>query len=93
MPGLIIWMMKKSRHWRYKINLRLQNYNELIGTLSEIKQKGNHDVVVLSAHWELELPKDAIPKEKLQDLIGERVGIFNAGNAGYKIRRAKTDVK
>jgi len=66
--------------------LRLKNYSEIVGTLTAIKHDVAKDVLSISTHWDVELPKDSIEEKKVDDLIGKKIGIFNAGDDRYKIR-------
>lgn len=64
----------------------LKPYNEIVGTLKEIKNKEDRITLVFNIDKEIELPQSAISKEKLHAFIGGRIGILNC-DGNYKIRK------
>lgn len=65
--------------------LKLENYCEVIGTLTSVSVDKDHFQLVINIDKKLDLPLPVVPLEKLQNFLGKRVGIFNCcGN--YKIR-------
>ena len=67
---------------------KLQLNSEIIGTLIGIEEDGNCSKLQFSCYKEIELPKTAIPQNKLISLVGKRVGIFNC-NGEFFIRIIK----
>jgi hypothetical protein len=64
----------------------LKNYHEIVGTLESYKEKDDILQLVVKIEYNLELPKNAIPKEELDDCMDRKIGIFN--NAGdYRLRK------
>lgn len=64
--------------------MRLDNYQEIIGTITSIKQSEGIIHVIFTIKTTIDLPASIISVEELQKLLGKQVGIFN--NAGdYKI--------
>lgn len=55
---------------------KLQPNSEIIGTLIGIEEHNNCSKLQFSCYKEIELPKTAIPQNKLISLVGKRVGIF-----------------
>jgi len=66
--------------------MKLKRYYEIIGVLTNLKHDKSNDILSISTHWNVELPKNAISKDKIKDLVGTKIGVFNAGDGRYKIR-------
>jgi len=71
-----------------KESTKLEPMQEIVGTLDGIKDNNNRIKLKFTICKEIEVPYDAIPKEKLQAAVGHRIGIFNSGDR-YKLRRVK----
>lgn len=67
----------------------LQPYHELIGILHGVQKKGDQLKLLFVINKEIELPATAIPDEKLRRLTGRKIGIFNCGVEGYRVRKIK----
>jgi len=67
----------------------LKQYQELIGTLAEIKLDRNQIKLIFTICQEIEIPAGAIPNAELETAVGKRVGIFYSGTEGYRIRKIK----
>ena len=66
----------------------LKSNHEIVGTLTNVIYEGKKVMLKFSMIRELEMPADGIPKEKLSQFIGQRVGIFNH-DGFYFIRKAR----
>lgn len=66
--------------------MRLQNNNEIVGVLSKIKDKDSCIELVFMIQKKIEIPQDTLSWEKLQSVVGKRIGIFNCGGY-YKLRK------
>ena len=67
--------------------MKLENFHEIVGTLSKVESNGQHMKVEFMIRKVYEIPLDAISIEKLESAIGNRVGIFNC-DGNYRIRKA-----
>ena len=65
----------------------LADYKESIGNLRELRKNDDTLTLVFAIDYEVEVPIGAIPFDKIKELVGERVGILNAGNNTYRIRK------
>ncbi len=65
--------------------MKLEPNHEIVGTISNVHDENGYTKIIFSLLKEIELPKEAIPKEKLKSLIGKRAGIFNCGG-DYRLR-------
>ena len=66
--------------------MRLGNYNEIVGQLSDVKTHGDIITLVFSFIKEIDVPLEAIPKDEVQRMIGEVVGLLNVDGI-LKFRR------
>jgi len=57
--------------------MKLAQNNEIVGTISEVRDEDDCIKMMFSLQKELEIPKNAISPEELKDLISKRVGIIN----------------
>jgi len=69
--------------------MHLKRYQEIVGTLAEIKPERNQTKLIFTLCKEIEIPVEAIPNDELQAAIGRHVGIFYSGSEGYRIRKVK----
>jgi hypothetical protein len=67
----------------------LKLYQEIVGTLAEIKLEQNQTKLIFSLYKKIEIPVGAIPNAELEAAVGKRVGIFYSGTDGYRIREIK----
>ena len=71
------------------INLKIRNHTERIGVLTDIKEISDEEIsLVFSIFEEIEIPKGAIPLDKLKSLIGKRIGVSRV-DKNYSTRLAK----
>ena len=70
-----------------KLSEILPSNTEIVGLLSSIKNEKNKIKLVFTILKEIEIPQNTIPQEKIESLIGYRIGIFHADNNSYKIRK------
>lgn len=69
--------------------MKLEPNHEIVGVISNIHDENNgYTRITFSLLKEIELPKEAIPKEKLKSLIGKRIGLLNL-SGDYRIRKIK----
>ncbi len=68
--------------------MQLNSNNELVGTLTDIIHKSQKNILIISTHWDLEIPKNAFSKDKLEQVIGSKIGILNF-DGNYKLRIIK----
>jgi len=66
----------------------LVSNTEIIGTLASVKDENNKTKLVFTICKEIEIPESAIPREKLEGFIGERIGVFNC-DGEYRIRKIR----
>ncbi len=66
---------------------KLGDHHEIVGTLVSVENVGECTKLSFSIRKTYEIPRDAIPVEKLKKAVGSRVGIFNCSN-NYKMRMA-----
>lgn len=71
-----------------KESTKLEPMHEIVGRLAGIEDNNDWIRLKFTICKEIEVPYDAIPKEKLQAAVGHQVGIFNSGDR-YKLRRIK----
>lgn len=69
--------------------MQLNLQQEIVGTLSEIRQKTNHIELIFMIQKTVEIPRGAISEAELEVVVGKRVGIFHSGTEGYRIRKVK----
>lgn len=65
----------------------LGDYRETIGNLRDVKDNEDNLTLVFAIDYEIEIPKGAIPYDKIKTHVGDRIGILNAGNNVYRIRK------
>ena len=65
--------------------MKLELNHEIVGNISNVHDENGFKKLTFSLQKEVEIPVDAISSEKLESLIGKRVGIFNCDGI-YKIR-------
>ena len=68
--------------------MHLNVFSEIVGTLTDVVFKEGKMVISFSLSQEIEVPNEAIQKEKIENLIGKKIGLFN-NNGNYKIRKIK----
>lgn len=59
--------------------MKLRYFQEIVGTLKEIQDKNDKLHLTLVFKKELEIPKDALPREKLEKCIDKNIGIIFTG--------------
>ncbi len=69
--------------------MKLQPYNEIVGTLSEIQQKSNHIELIFTIQKNIEIPLGVISEVELETSVGKRVGVFCSDAGNYAIRKIK----
>ncbi len=65
--------------------MKLEPNHEIVGDISNVHEENGFIKLTFSLQKEVDIPEDAISSEKLESLIGKRIGIFNC-NGIYKIR-------
>ena len=65
--------------------MRLNKNHEIVGFIGDVRDENGCTKITFSVQKEIEIPEDAISSEKLESLIGKRVGIFNCDGI-FKIR-------
>jgi len=73
--------------------MRLKRNCEIIGVLTDTKHDVVADILSISIHWNVELPKNAISKDKLNNCLGRKIGIINIDDRVYRIRRIFSNKK
>lgn len=68
--------------------MKLEENHEIIGTLVSIKNDGRCTKLLFSVQKTFEIPIESIPIKTLESVVGNRIGIFNAGDGIFKLRRA-----
>ena len=68
--------------------MRVQNYNEIIGTVRSVSNDNELVHVLLGFDIKIDIPVSAICIEKLKKHLGKKVGIFN-NNGAYIIKEVK----
>ena len=69
--------------------MKLENHHEIIGTLSKVKTDEQYMKMEFLIHKAYEIPLGVISTEKLKSVVGKRIGIFNAGDGTFKLRKVK----
>jgi len=69
--------------------MHLELSQEIVGTLHKIKTEQDQIRLVFSICKEIEIPRESIPREKLESVVGKRVGIFHSDDGGYSLRKIK----
>ncbi len=64
--------------------------HEIVGTLYKIKTEQDQIRLIFGIYKEIEIPRDSIPREKLESVVGTKVGIFRSDDNGYFLRKIKT---
>jgi hypothetical protein len=59
--------------------MKLGFYDEIVGTLKEIQEKNDQLHLTFIFKKTIEIPKDALPVEKLNKCIDTRIGILYTG--------------
>ncbi len=69
--------------------MHLKQSHEIVGTLAEIKPEQDKIKLVFAICKEVEIPWGSIPREKLESVVGTKVGIFRSDDNGYRLRKIK----
>ena len=72
------------------IKLRLPDFYEIIGVLTDILYKENEIILSFNINKNISIPKNDFSYNNLYSFIGKNIGILNAGGI-YKIRCVKID--
>jgi hypothetical protein len=67
----------------------LTHNSEIIGTISSVKNENNKIRLIFTIYKEIEIPQNAIPIEKLESVVGKKIGIFHSDNDVYILREIK----
>ena len=67
----------------------IKPFSEIVGNLDDVNFEDNQVVCKISFQKVIELPLEAIDRNKIESLKGVRIGIFN-DNGNYKIRKIKS---
>ena len=67
----------------------LKLYHEMVGYLKEVRTKNQIIELVFTFDHTIEIPENALTTDVLKDLVREKIGIFNCGVEGYRIRKIK----
>ncbi len=70
--------------------MHLKQSHEIVGTLAEIKPEQDKIKLVFAIRKEIEIPWGSIPREKLESVVGKKVGIFRSDDSVYSLREIKT---
>jgi hypothetical protein len=79
----------KRHYFQGGILMNLGRYEEIIGTLKNVRCDGDQCVVVFAVEQEVWLSADAISIDILRGMQGKHIGLLNC-DGSYKIRRIKT---
>ena len=63
--------------------MKLQNLYEIVGTLEDINTKDDKVSLTFSYRKTIEIPKDALPIDKLNNCKTKEIGIFNLDGKYY----------
>ena len=66
----------------------LKSLQEIFGNLKSIAGGEHYLVITLTQDFEIPIPINAIPLERLKKLVGKQIGIVNI-DGHYKIRELK----
>jgi len=69
--------------------MKLNEREEIVGTLVDINAENRNLILTFGISKRLELPASAIPKEKLQALVGTRIGLLHLDGKEYRIRTVR----
>lgn len=69
--------------------MQLKPYQEIVGNLRYIHHENELLTVVFQSEYKIEIPYKKDIFDKLNGLIGERIGILNSENDKYKIRKVR----
>ncbi|MCK5111963.1 MAG: hypothetical protein KAQ84_00335 [Thermoplasmatales archaeon] len=69
--------------------MHLKLSHEIVGTLHKIKTEQDQIRLIFGIYKEIEIPRDSIPREKLESVVGKKVGIFHSDDGVYKLRKIK----
>ena len=69
--------------------MELKKFSEIIGRLQSVEIIGEAQILRFTLEKKIEIPKKAL-KINLSKHIGEKVGVFNGGDIGYRFRVFKT---
>lgn len=72
--------------------MKLKDYHEIVAVLESYTQESDCIRLVFRIEQIIELPKDTIPKNELDDCINRKIGIFN-NQGNYRLRRFPTPVE
>ena len=61
----------------------LKPNHEIVGVVREVICNEDGIGIVFTYEKQIDLPASAIPKEKLKELTGQRIGILNVENKYY----------
>lgn len=72
--------------------MRLDPLDEIIGVLTSYQESEISTTLVFTIQRQIILPKDAIPSDQLQQVLGKHIGLFNYDGV-YKIREIQQKKK
>ena len=72
--------------------MKLKNYHEIVGTLEEYMQENDKTRLVFQIQKTIELPREVIPKEELEDCINRKIAIFN-NDGDYRLRKSPKPIE
>ncbi len=70
--------------------MHLKLSHEIVGTLHKIKKEPDQIRLIFDIYKEIEIPRDSISREKLESVVGTKVGIFRSDDNVYFLRKIKT---
>lgn len=69
--------------------MKLEENHEVVGNLIGIEDDGKSVKLQFSIQKIFEIPIEVIPIKTLENVIGNRIGVFNAGGGIFKLRKAR----
>lgn len=69
--------------------MKLQNCNEIVGQLREVKNENGKLKLTFAIETEVEIVDKAFSFTELKKYVGARVGVFHLKDGDYRIRTIK----
>jgi len=66
--------------------MKLEKYHEFVGTLTKYEKTESELLLTFTIEYKIELPRDAISQEELDDCFYRKIGIFN-NDGDYRLRK------
>lgn len=63
-------------------------YEEIVGTVKEVRRDGDRCIVVFAVEREVLLPADSISMDILRGMLGKQIGLLHC-DGSYKIQHIK----